>query len=529
MSNLSYWQRRQVEDMYHYMSEAEDAADQIANLYLKAFRYLSLQADEIFEKYQTKHGISEAEARALLNTLQDKTSLDELLQKLKNGDKTESKQELLKKLEAPVYQARLERLRQLQNQLDYVMTNIYQQEKKFSTSFYVDLANEAYYRNIFNLQQRTEAAFSFSYIDSKQIDQVVGSRWSGKNYSERIWSNTQALAQTVKEELLINLVTGRTNREAAEIIANKFGQGSSNARCLVRTESNFVSTEISFKVYKEYGIKEYQYLATLDLRTSKICRELDGKIFLVSECQEGKNCPPMHPWCRSTTISVVDRELIDKMQGFAIDPATGKRIEVPRSMTYAQWYDKYVRGKPEVELTEKKLKNRAADQTQHQKYRKILGREIPEKLDDFQNMKYNEPEKWNSLKLSFRRKNNQNTAFKDLQEPMQKNHINKVLSDMGIDYGEAKIKIVRDPELIGRGFLGWTNPNGKEVQLYPDAFASREELVKTLGHERIHLEQLKIFGPARNDSEAIYYEQGPRFSEDYWWDEYRRRSNYDGR
>ncbi|MDO5345313.1 MAG: hypothetical protein Q4E91_06170 [Lachnospiraceae bacterium] len=144
-------------------------------------------------------------------------------------------------------------------------------------------------------------------------------------------------------------------------------------------------------------------------------------------------------------------------------------------------------------------------------------------------MKYNKPEKWNAIKSSFRRKNNQNTAFEVLQELMQKSHINKVLSDMGIDYGEAKIKIVRDPNLIGGGFLGWTNLNGKEVQLYPDAFASREELVKTLGHERIHLEQIKLFGPARNNSEAVYYEQGPRFSESYWWDEYRRQTDYDGK
>lgn len=345
MKSSDYWEQRQVQDAFNVFQKAEDTADQISSLYLRTSRYLSLEADDIFEKYKMKHGLSETDARRLLDTLQNKTSIDELLQKLQNGDKDESKQRILSQLEAPAYQARLERLKQLQSQLDLIMRNVYQQEKTISSDFYTDLAKESYYRSIYNIQQRAEVAFSFSHVSEKVIDQVVNSRWSGKNYSERIWGNTQVLAQDLKEELLINLVTGRTNREAAAVIVNKFGQGASNARRLIRTESNYVSTELNFKAYEECGIEEYQYLATLDLKTSKICRKLDGKIYPVKERRIGKNCPPMHPWCRSTTISVVNRNLLDKMQRSAIEPGTGKRIKVPRSMTYRQWYDKYVKDK----------------------------------------------------------------------------------------------------------------------------------------------------------------------------------------
>lgn len=394
-----------MQDAFNYFQKAEDTADQISKVYLKASRLLSLEADEIFEKYQTKHGLSETEALRLINTLQDKTSLDELLQKLKNGDKNESKKRLLSVLEAPAYQARLERLRQLQNQLDLLMKNVYQQEKSFSTSFYTDLANESYYRSIYNIQQRADAAFSFGHLNAETVDKVINSRWSGKNYSERIWDNTRALAQDLKEELLINLITGRTNRDASAIIANKFGQGASNARRLVRTESNYVSGELNAAAYEECDIEKYQYLATLDLQTSIPCRNMDGKILLLKNRKVGVNYPPLHPWCRSTTISVVDESLIEKMQRSAIDPVTGKRIKVPRSMSYWQWYDKYVKGKPEVELEEKKIKNRSTDRTQHKQYRDILKDNIPEKLDDFQNMKYNDTERWRYTKLDYRRQN----------------------------------------------------------------------------------------------------------------------------
>ena len=402
MSNLNYWERRQVEDMYQYMERAEIAADEIAKIYRKSSGYLSAMADDIFEKFRSRYNLTEDEARQLISQMKDKTSLDELLQRLKSGDKSESKRELMKLLEAPAYQARLERLRQIQNQLDMVMKTVYQQEKTFSTSFYMDLANEAYYRNIYNVQQRADAAFSFAHVSAKVIDRVIGSRWSGANYSERIWKNTRGLADTLKEELLVNFITGRTNREAAEIISNKFAQGASNARRLVRTESNFIATEMNFEAYESCGIEKYQYLATLDLRTSETCRELDGRLFLAKDRVVGKNCPPMHPWCRSTTVSVVDESLLANMQRSAIDPATGKRIKVPRTMNYQQWYEKYVKGKPEAESAEKKIKNRSADRKQYDRYKKFLGKDAPKSLDEFQEIKYNKDDDWQQITTRYK-------------------------------------------------------------------------------------------------------------------------------
>lgn len=326
------------------MASAEDAADEIAQLYLKASRYLSVDMDKIFERFQKKHKLSETEARKLLNMLQDKTSIDELKTALRNGGDDKAKAEILAELEAPAYQARLERLQQLQNQLDLTMQKVYQQEKIKNTSHYLDLANESYYKSIFEVQRQTGLGFSFGLIDAKVIDRVINSKWSGANYSTRIWRNTNALAQDLKEELLINLVTGRTDREVADIIANKFATGASEARRLVRTESCYLANQMEMESYKECGIDTYIFVATLDLVTSKTCRGLDGKRFPVSDQQPGLNCPPMHPWCRSTTICDISDEELAHMKRRARDPVTGRLNTVSANMTYAEWYDKNVKG-----------------------------------------------------------------------------------------------------------------------------------------------------------------------------------------
>lgn len=329
--------------MWEHMQSAEETADQVAKVYAKASLYLSREMQDIFKKYVEKHHLTEKEALQLLNTLRDRTSIEELRQRLQSSSQKQEIADLFVELEAPAYQARIQRLQELQTQIDLVMQQVYKQEQAITTAHYIQLAEKAYNQSIFDVQQRTGLGFSFSHIDQKQVDKVLKSKWSGMNYSERVWRNTRALAQEVKEALLVNLITGRTEREAAEMLTKKFAGGSSKARRLIRTESCYLSNQLEMESYKECGIDKYQYLATLDLRTSEICRELDGKVFLVKDQNPGKNCPPMHPWCRSTTIAIIGKKMLEGMKRRARDPVTGKTYIVPASMNYREWYAKYVK------------------------------------------------------------------------------------------------------------------------------------------------------------------------------------------
>lgn len=406
MKNDSYWENRAAWDMYHRMENAEETADLLAKVYRNASMLLTYKAEDIFEKYMTKHGLSETQAWNLLNTMQDQTSLEELMNALRNKDSADkTKQELLRELEAPAYRVRIERLQDLLRQVDTVMQEVYQQEQLFDTSFFQNLCEDTYYHSIYSIQKRTGYGFSFSNISQKQISQVLSMNWSGKHYSQRIWKNTQELSETLKQELLVSLLTGRTDRETSEVIMNRCGAGAMQARRLVRTESCFLSGELTARSYEECGIEKYRYLATLDLRTSKICRELDGKIFLLKDRKAGKNYPPMHPWCRSTTISVIDEDELRDMKRRAYNPKTGRTETVPANMTYDQWYKKYVKGNAQAEAEEKSVQNAASDKKQYERYREILGKDAPKRFADFQEMKYNDSEKWRFTKLDYQRRN----------------------------------------------------------------------------------------------------------------------------
>lgn len=393
-----YWEDRAAWDMYNHMKDADETADLIAKTYRNASMQITFAAEDIFERYMTKHKISEREAWELIKTMQDRDSIQELILKLKNKDPDKTRQELIRELEAPAYRFRIERLQELLKQIDTIMENVYQQEQQFDTSFFQNLAEDTYYRKIYNVQRQTGLGFDFSRIDQKQIEQALKMNWSGSHYSARIWHNTGKLAETLKQEMLVSLLTGRTEKDTAAVITNRCGSGAMQARRLVRTESCFVSGELDARAYKECGVSFYRFLAVLDLRTSEICQSLDNKVFSLSERQVGKNYPPMHPWCRSTTLSSASEEDLKNMKRRAYDPETGRTVLIPATMSYADWYQKYVEGDPKAEAQKKMIKNASADRKQFAQYQKVLGKDAPKRFADFQAMKYNEPEEWKILK-----------------------------------------------------------------------------------------------------------------------------------
>ena len=110
MSNINYWQRRKAMNMYFYMQSAEETSKEISKVYHKASLVLSNEMDKIFERFVTKHKLSEYDARKLLTSIKDKTSLEEIKAELRKGATWSDKRELLAELESPAYAYRLNRL-----------------------------------------------------------------------------------------------------------------------------------------------------------------------------------------------------------------------------------------------------------------------------------------------------------------------------------------------------------------------------------------------------------------------------------
>lgn len=332
----SYWEQRRARELYGLLVTAEESAEQLRQVYFAASRETEEEAIRIARRFQLKHNLTEKEAFALLEKVRDPADIKAVMRQLKKNPKNAA---LVAEAEAPAYAARIRQLQNAQKGVDQTAQQLFQTTKAKTDETLEYIARESYYREAFALDQQIGAAFPFGELDPQDVQKILDTRWEGANYSERIWNNTQALADRVKREMLVSILTGKTNEKIAREIANDFGVSFNAARRLVRTEACYVSNQIQLEIYKRTGVKEYIYSAILDMRTSPVCRSLDGKRFKVKKAQVGKNYPPMHPWCRSTTIAAMPESLLEKLKRTARD-AFGRLINVPASMTYEDWKQK---------------------------------------------------------------------------------------------------------------------------------------------------------------------------------------------
>ena len=371
MKNQDYWTQRKANLIYEQMDKAEKQADKFDDIYRQSKTYLDKQINKIFDKFQRDYGLSEHDARHVLKNMKDQKDLNELRKVLEARPDDPNIQRLLADLDSPAYAYRIKRLERLNDDLDRMRESIYHSEKKGSDAFYSDLMKDSYYKATFDLQQQTGLAYSFSDLPETEIKRLRGLKWTGEAYSDRIWSNTGALASSVKDELLVSLVTGRSVRDTSQAIAERFEVGQNKARRLVRTESAFFHNQMELLSYEDAEITKYKFVAVLDKRTSHICQEHDNKVYNTADAVPGVNYPPLHPWCRSTTIAHDEDIDYSKLERRARNPETGKVEYVPADMSYKEWYSKYVDGEEVV----KESKPEADD--------KVFVADKPSEIDDF--------------------------------------------------------------------------------------------------------------------------------------------------
>ena len=326
------------------MDKAEKQADQFDKVYQEAKDYLDKEINKIFDKFQRDYGLSQVDARQVLKNMKDKKDLNELRKVLEARPNNPNIQRLLADLDSPAYSFRMKRLERLSDDLDRMRESIYHSEKTGSDAFYSDLMKDSYYKATFDLQQQTGLAYGFSGLPESEIKHLQSFGWvgDGSTYSTNIWKNTGKLTSSIKDELLISLMTGRDTRETAQAIAERFNVGQNDARRLVRTESAFFHNQMELLSYEEADIEKYIFVAVLDKRTSRICQEHDNQVYDRDKAVPGVNCPPMHPWCRSTTVGYDEDADYSKLKRRARNPETGKTELVPADMTYKEWYSKYV-------------------------------------------------------------------------------------------------------------------------------------------------------------------------------------------
>lgn len=145
---------------------------------------------------------------------------------------------------------------------------------------------------------------AFNTISKENMTQLINQIWAadGKSWSQRVWDNTSKLAETLNDELVHCVVTGKKTSQLKRKLQEKFNVSYSRADSLVRTELAHIQTQAAQKRYEDYGIKEVEVWADKDERRCDLCGSLHKKRYPIN----AQMPIPAHPNCRCCIIPVVE-------------------------------------------------------------------------------------------------------------------------------------------------------------------------------------------------------------------------------
>lgn len=233
------------------------------------------------------------------------------------------------------------RLTSLQNQLNEILKKTAGQQNDLMKATLSGVAQDQYYETFYELYRGVGVGQSFNLLTEPQVLSLIRNEVAGANFSTRVWDNRDKLSTVVNQTLKAGITQGLSNGQMAKAIAEKMGSGRKVAERLLRTEVTNSLNQASLIGYQRSGIVEnYEYIATLDDRTSAICTDLDGQVFPTSKAVAGLNFPPMHPNCRSTTAAKFD----DSKKGLTriARGLDGNTFTVPASMSAKDFKAIYV-------------------------------------------------------------------------------------------------------------------------------------------------------------------------------------------
>ncbi|WP_288763915.1 minor capsid protein [uncultured Mitsuokella sp.] len=341
MDSETYWQQRMEELEQHWHDKGRQTIEkELQALYEDALDAIQDDIAALYGRFAKDNELSVVEAMRLLQGREYRKwrmSIDAYVAQIAaTGDK-----ELEKELNVLAMRSRITRLDKLYAETLLEIAKLDQETRDKISEFLPSAYRDFYYHTLYDIGQKHGLDSAVSQVDSEQIEKVLRTPWSGKNYSARIWKNGRKLAQTIRDVTVQAVHRGSSIQALSQQVSQRMGVGYRQSVRLVRTELNYVQNHAILDGIKDSGMKYYRFVATLDKRTSPQCRSHDGHVYPVDDYSPGSTAPPLHPHCRSTIVGSLKGD--SKPRGKrAARNADGKYIRVPADMTYKEWYQRYV-------------------------------------------------------------------------------------------------------------------------------------------------------------------------------------------
>ena len=156
-----------------------------------------------------------------------------------------------------------------------------------------------------NLEELLRISKHYSINSESLMKQNVNSAWSGLDYSKRVWTNTNELAERLKNDINDMIVLGKSPNQIKEALMRDFNTAYDVADRLVRTEASYAFNSANMASYKAAGLQYIELLPERDKKLCSRCGELANENSGIYEINKAPTLP-VHPRCRCCYSPVVN-------------------------------------------------------------------------------------------------------------------------------------------------------------------------------------------------------------------------------
>lgn len=295
--NVEYWGNRQEQDLIHAEQIAGNVEKEMKKIYKQTINNLKLQIKAIYADYLGEEEISLATMNKKLTAKQlaeFRRSLENYYEEL---DAIEPDSKYATKVKQLKQRVQITRLEMLKESVEAELRVLQLKEQQLTQQALEQVVEDTHN----SLYESLGVGVSFDKVSPDFLRQVINTSIQGKNFKQREGVNMDNLVAKTKMILTQSFAKGEGVTKLSMLLDKQTGIGYKNAVRLVRTEVNRCCNITAYKNLKETKITtHYQYLATLDTRTSDICIEMNENIYRWEEGVVGATIPPLHPNCRST-------------------------------------------------------------------------------------------------------------------------------------------------------------------------------------------------------------------------------------
>ena len=300
LSNKSYWLKRSEElDKVATKVEKEVMKD-LSALYRDAFRSIEKEVNDFMMKYAVDHKLDYATVTQMLTPI-DLAEYNQKIEELYAMYRDTGSEYIKIEIDRLNARAKITRLQALQDAINVELTKVTHEYQMTLEDTLIGLFTEQY-KEVSEL-----LGIMAPVINREAIKTIIEYPYAGKMFSDRIWDNKDALVKHIKQNLTAGIIRGDSIQKMSRQLKKDLNVLYYQAERLVRTETNYAMNQGHLKGYADSGVVEkYEFLAAIDSRTSKLCKNQNGKVYKLSEATVGVNYPPVHCNCRSTVIPILE-------------------------------------------------------------------------------------------------------------------------------------------------------------------------------------------------------------------------------